>query len=211
MKRRRKYVKFTLVVYGGIGIAKFFRLNESIQASKLRVIGPDGGQLGILTREEALDKAKQLELDLVEIAANTDPPVVKITDFQKVRYAEKKKQEAAKRQSGAQLKELWFSPRIADHDLQVRLNKAEEFLKVGDKVKLTVRFKGREMAHPELGHQVLQKTLAHFGEQIQIEREQKFEGRNLSVIISKLKGGEKNAETKNEKINSEENQSNQQG
>lgn len=188
MKINGKHVKFTLVVYGGIDIAKFFRLNENIQASKLRVIGPEGLQLGILTKQEAMDKAKQLELDLVEIAPNSDPPVAKITDFQKVRYTEKKKAEAAKRQAGAQLKELWLSPRIADHDLGVRLDRAEEFLKDGDKVKLTVKFKGREMAHPELGQRVLQKTLDHFGKVIQIERESKFEGRNLSVIIAKSKG-----------------------
>ena len=146
----------------------------------------------------------------MEIAPNTNPPVAKITDFQKIRYEEKKKAEAAKRKSGSELKELWLSPRIADHDLGVRLKRADEFLKDGDKVKLTVKFKGREMAHQELGHRILDKALENFNDNIQIEREKRMEGRNLSIIISKGKGGG-NAETKNEQINNEEAQGNQQG
>ena len=125
---------------------------------------------------------------MIEVAPNADPPVARIVDFQKFRYQENKKAQAAKKSSGAQLKELWLSPRIAEHDLNVRLTRAEEFLKNGDKVKLTVKFKGREMAHPENGHAVIQKCLEYFGERIVIEREAKFEGRRLSVIIAKAKG-----------------------
>ncbi len=172
------------------------------------MIDPQGNQLGILGKAEALEKALEFELDLVEIAPNTDPPVAKIIDFKKLRYEENKKDHAAKRSSGSNLKELWLSPRIADHDLGVRLARADEFLKDGDKVKLTVRFKGREMAHPEIGHQVLQKALSHFGDTIGIERESKFEGRNLSVIISKGKGGNKNEQNENEKSSAEKNQNN---
>ncbi len=146
-------------------------------------------------------KAKQLGQDLIEIAPNADPPVAKIANFQKFRYEENKKERASKRDSSGGLKELWLSPRIADHDLKVRLDKTEEFLKNGHKVKLTVKFKGREMAHQEVGHRVLQEALALLGNKVSVEREPKFEGKKLSMIVGKSKGGvekdKQNAETKN--------------
>lgn len=160
--------------------------------------------MGILTRTEALEKAKALEQDLIEIAPNADPPVAKITDFQKFRYEESKKERASRKgSSGGELKELWLSPRIAEHDLKVRLNRTEEFLKEGHKVKLTVKFRGREMAHQELGFQVLQEALNLLGDKAAVEKEAKMEGRKLSMIVGKSKGGVKqegdqNAETKNE-------------
>jgi len=145
-----------------------------------------------------LEKAKELGLDLIEIAPNADPPVAKITDFQKFRYEENKKERASKKGASAgDLKELWLSPRIAEHDLNVRLARTEEFLKGGHKVKLTVKFKGREMAHQELGYKVLQEAINLLGEKAAIEREPKMEGRKLSMIVGKGKG-KQNAETKNE-------------
>jgi len=138
---------------------------------------------------------------LIEVATNADPPVARILDFQKFRYQENKKEQAAKKGSDAgELKELWLSPRIAEHDLQVRLKRADEFLKDGHKVKLTVKFKGREMAHPENGHQVLQKAMGYFGERILVERESKFEGRRLSIIIGRQKGGQ-HEQNENEQVN----------
>lgn len=120
----------------------------------------------------------------MEVAPNVSPPVARITDFEKFRYQEEKKEQAAKKHArDVALKEIWLSPRIAEHDLQVRLRKAEEFIEDGDKVKLTVKFKGREMAHPEIGQIVVKKALDHFGDRIMIERETKFEGRNLTTII----------------------------
>ncbi len=146
-------------------------------------------QLGILTRLEALQKAKELGVDLIEIAPNADPPVAKLANFQKFRYEEGKKERASKKgDSAGSLKELWLSPRIAEHDLKVRLNRTEEFLKAGHKVKLTVKFKGREMAHQELGHKVLQEALALLGDKAGVERPAKFEGRKLSMIVGKTKG-----------------------
>ena len=136
---------------------------------------------------------------MIEVAPNVDPPVARIVDFQKFRYQESKKEQASKKSSGGQLKELWLSPRIAEHDLLVRLTRADEFLKDGDKVKLTVKFKGREMAHPENGHAVIQKCLDYFGERIVVERETKFEGRRLSVIIAKSKGTA-HEQTENEQV-----------
>lgn len=182
-------------------MAKFYRLNDNIQASSLRVIDAEGNQLGVLARTEALEKAKALELDLIEIAPNADPPVARILDFQKFRYDENKKEKAAKKgSSDSGLKELWLSPRIMEHDLNVRLKRADEFLEDGHKVKLTVKFKGREMAHPETGHKVLQKALEHFGDKVAIERESKFEGRKLSMIIGKAKGIKHENENENAQV-----------
>lgn len=170
-------------------------------APKLRVIDSKGEQLGILTRIEALEKAKKLGQDLIEIAPAAEPPVAKIADFQKFRYEENKKERASRKgASVGGLKELWLSPRIAEHDLKVRLARTEEFLREGHKVKLTVKFKGREMAHPELGHQVLQEALNFLGDKASAEKEPKMEGRKLSMIVGKGRK-DKNAETENKQIN----------
>ena len=151
-----------------------------------------GEQLGVLTRMEALEKAKQQALDLIEIAPQASPPVAKIANFQKFRYDENKKARASKKGSAeGGLKELWLSPRIDDHDLLVRLKRTEEFLKKGHKVKLTVKFKGREMAHQDLGYRVLKEALALLGDKVAVDKDPKMEGRKLSMIVGKNKGGVK--------------------
>jgi len=152
--------------------------------------------LGVITRLEALEKAKELELDLIEIAAQADPPVARIFDFKKFRYEESKKDRGAKKGGEGGLKELWLSPRIEEHDLKVRLDRTREFLEEGYKVKLTVKFKGREMAHPDLGHRVLQEVMELLGDKAAIEGEPKFEGRRLSMIVTKIKGGKKDGQNK---------------
>ena len=152
-----------------------------------------------------MDRAKEEGLDLVEVAQNADPPVARIVDFKKLRYEEGKKEKPGKK-GGGDLKELWLSHRIADHDLNVRLKRTAEFFRDGHKVKLSVKFKGREMAHPEFGHQLLQKAIAHFGDTVEVEREAKFEGRKLSVIIARNKGGNKNAEDEDKQNNKQENE-----
>lgn len=125
---------------------------------------------------------------MVEVAPNAQPPVARIVDFEKFRYQESKKEAAARKNAQeVQVKEIWLSPRIEDHDLQTRLRRANEFLDKGNKVKLTVKFKGREMAHPEVGHRVVQEALTFLGERIRIERETRFEGRNLTTIIGPSK------------------------
>lgn len=147
-----------------------------------------------------MEKAKQLQMDLIEIASNANPPVAKIANFQKFRYEENKKERGSKKGGEGGLKELWLSPRIAEHDLKVRLNRTEEFLKDGYKVKLTVKFKGREMAHQDLGFRVLQKVLTLLGNKVAVDRDPKMEGRKLSMIVGKSKGGNKeeaNAKTEN--------------
>lgn len=174
------------------------------------MIDSKGNQLGILTRAEALEKAKEEQLDLIEIAPQADPPVARITNFQKFRYEESKKARASKKDPSGGLKELWLSPRIAEHDLGVRLHRTREFLDAGYKVKLTVKFKGREMAHQELGYKVLQEIVAQLGDGAAIEREPKFEGRKLSMIVTKLKGG-KDAKTENKQINTQEAKNNLKG
>jgi len=131
-----------------------------------------------------LKKAVEQEMDLVEVAPNVNPPVARIVDFEKFRYHEAKREAAARKHAqDVEIKEIWISPRIAEHDLQTRLKRVNEFLDDGNKVKLTVKFKGREMAHPEVGYQVVKQALAFLGERIHIERETKFEGRNLTTII----------------------------
>lgn len=184
---------------------KFYRINQHIQSPQLRVLDAQNEQIGLLTKQEALDKAREMELDLVEIAPNAQPPVAKIVDFQKFKYSENKKERAAKKgDSGGGVKELWFSPRIAEHDIKVRLNRVEEFLGEGYKVKLTVKFKGRELGHRELGYDVLNQVFKILEGKAEAENDPKFEGRNLSVVVVKSRGGKNSSEqTKDEKINTE--------
>lgn len=128
-----------------------------------------------------------------------------MVNFQKFRYEENKKNRASKKGSSeGGLKELWLSPRIAEHDLKVRLNRTEEFLKEGHKVKLTVKFRGREMAHQDLGYKVLQEALTLLGDKVTVDKEPKMEGRKLSMIVGKSKGGKKeNGQNEDQKINTE--------
>lgn len=184
MNLKLKYDKILRLIGGKKTIGKYFRINERIQAPQLRVIGSDGTQLGVISKEEALEKAKEAELDLVEVAPQVQPPVARIIDFEKFRYQEEKKEQAARKHAkDVALKEIWLSPRIAQHDLEVRLRKAEEFIEHGNRVKITVKFRGREMGHPETGHKVTTQALTMLGGKIHIERETKFEGRNLTTII----------------------------
>ena len=155
-----------------------------------------------------MGKAKQMGLDLIEIAPQADPPVARIVNFQKFRYEESKKERGSKKSGEGGLKELWLSPRIDEHDLKVRLNRTEEFLKKGYKVKLTVKFKGREMAHQDLGYKVLQEAMAFLGDKAGVDRDPKMEGRKLSMIVGKSKGGNKNEQNENQEITSKEGQNN---
>jgi translation initiation factor IF-3 len=157
------------------------------------VIDYQGNRLGLLTKDQALAKAQEMELDLVEIAPQAKPPVAKIVDFQKFRYEESKKEQAAKRNAKeVELKEIWLSPRIAEHDLETRLRRAEEFLSDGNKIQLRVKFKGREMAHLNIGFELLKRIFEKFGDRVLVEREPKVEGRSITAIIGKGKGGQKN-------------------
>jgi translation initiation factor IF-3 len=159
------------------------------------VIDDKGNKLGLLTKEEALKRAWDAKKDLVEIAPNAKPPVAKILEFQKFKYEESKREQAAKKHAKeVELKEIWLTPRIAEHDLQTRLNRVEQFLKDGDKIMFRVKFKGREMAHVEFGYNLLIKIFETLGNKIAIEREPKLEGRSITAIIGRSKGGPKKGE-----------------
>ena len=186
--------------------AKHYRVNLSVPLKDYRVIDAEGKMLGVINRDEALKIAQEQGLDLVEIASGVNPPIARILDFEKFRYEESKKEQAAKKNAkDVELKELWFTPRIADHDLQTRVRRVDDFLKDNNKVMLRVKFRGREMGHQEFGMQVLQKIFGVLGDKIQIEREPKFEGRSLTAIIGRSNGNKqkeesKDAETKNEEV-----------
>lgn len=141
---------------------------------------------------------------MVEIAPNVNPPVARILDFEKFRYEESKKEQAAKKRAkDVELKELWFTPRIAEHDLQTRLNRVTEFLEEGNKVFLRVKFKGREMAHTEFGFALLKKIFDQFGDKIAIERDPKLEGRSITAIIGRSKGSTAKANAEKAETNEE--------
>lgn len=180
---------------------KFYRINERIQAFEVRVLDNIGQQIGVMSRQEALQRAKDEELDLVEIAATAKPPVVKIIDFKKFLYQEsKKKQEEKKRAKPSETKEVRLGPFMGTHDLDVMVSRAKGFLEDGDKVRLVVRFTGRQMAHPEIGRGVLQKVIATLEDISKIEREPRMEGRQLITILSPDK---KHAKEKNQTISQE--------
>ncbi len=169
---------------------KFYRINERIFSSTLRVLESDGKQLGILSKFDALSKARELSLDLVEIAPNASPPVAKIIDFKKFLYQEeKKKKEEKKKSKTSETKELRLGPFMNEHDLMVVLRKARGFLEDGNKVKFVVKFAGRQITHPEFGERILEKTIEYLSDVSKIEREKHFEGRQLITILSAQKSG----------------------
>lgn len=162
-----------------------YRINDRIWAAQLRVLDSEGKQIGILSKQEALDKAKEQELDLVEIASQAVPPVAKIIDFNKFLYQEsKKKQEEKKKAKISETKEVRLGPFMSDNDLQVMVSRARGFLGDGDKVRIIVKYVGRQITHPEFGHQILQKMLAALEDISKVDRQPKLEGKQLITIIS---------------------------
>ena len=148
------------------------------------VIGADGEQLGVMAPEEGLKLAQQAELDLVEVAPQAKPPVCRIMDFSKYKYEqEKKEKEAKKKQHAIHIKEIRLKPKIGDHDYQVKLGFVKKFLERGDKVKVTLLFRGREMAHMELGTRILERLKADIAEVAQIEKPPLREGRAIIMIV----------------------------
>ncbi|RMH57227.1 MAG: translation initiation factor IF-3 [Candidatus Hydrogenedentota bacterium] len=161
------------------------RINEEIEARELRLVGPDSEQLGIVTREEALMKARATGLDLCEIAPNARPPVCKLMDFGKFRYDRQKKlREAKRRQKVIHVKEVKFSPMIDDHDFEIKVNHVLRFLEGGDKVKVTMTFRGRQVARPELGRQIIARLIERVNDKAQIDRPERREGNRLTVVLS---------------------------
>ena len=180
---------------------------------ELRVIDPQGKQIGILKKFEALEKARGLGMDLVEIAPTAKPPVARIIDFKKFLYQEeKKRREEKKKSKNSETKEIRLGPFMDDHDLETMVRRAREFLEGNDKVKLVVRFKGRQMGHPEFGHQVIGKAITSLSDISKVDKEAHFEGRQLISMLSpqkRKKNEEKQEEDK--EINSPQVQDNQNG
>ncbi|MBR5046107.1 translation initiation factor IF-3 [Candidatus Saccharibacteria bacterium] len=164
------------------------RINGEIRYPEVRVIGSNGEQLGIMSSRDAQLLARQQGVDLVEIAANANPPVVKIIDWGKFQY-QKMKEEAKNRKKArekqSELKQMKIGLKISDNDLNIKVRKMREFLDDGDRVKIMVIFRGREMAHKEIGQELLDKILKLIGDDIIVEGKMQFNGRNLSVGIRK--------------------------
>ena len=178
---------------------KFYRTNERIYATELRVLDPDGKQIGILSKYDALTKAKEMGLDLVEVAPKALPPVARIIDFKKFLYQEEKKRRDEKKKSkSSETKEVRLGPFMSDNDLMVMVNRARDFLSENNKVKLVVRFTGRQITHPEFGHKIVDKALENLSDISKVEKGKHFEGRQLIVMISPEKKGKN--EEKNEEI-----------
>jgi translation initiation factor IF-3 len=161
------------------------RINRQIRISPVRVIDVDGGQLGVLPVEEALALAQERGLDLVEVAATARPPVVKIMDYGKYKFEEAKAARAAKKkQHVILLKEVKYRPGIDDHDFDFKTRHAREFLQDGNKVKVTMMYRGRQMAHIDLGRDVLDRVAIELKDIGKIEQEPKLEGRNMSMVLA---------------------------
>lgn len=160
------------------------RVNEQIRVNKVRLIGAGGEQLGILNIREAQQAADDLGLDLVEISPNAEPPVCKILDYGKFKYEQQKKAaEARKKQKVVDVKEIKIRPTIEEHDYQVKLRNARRFLEEGDKVKVVLRFRGREMAHLDLGMEVLMRFKNDLSDVGKVEAEPKMEGRQAMMLM----------------------------
>lgn len=160
------------------------RINEAIRASELRVIGASGEQLGIMTRQEALKVAEEAGVDLVEISPSAKPPVAKVVDWGKYQYQKVKEQQKNRRSNKAvELKQMRFGMKIGTNDLEIKLRKIRGFLSEGHKVKILIFFRGREMAHRELGYDLITKVMAQLEEDAILEQKPVMAGRNLSIVI----------------------------
>ncbi|MDD4688595.1 MAG: translation initiation factor IF-3 [Eubacteriales bacterium] len=160
-------------------------INEEIRDKEVRLIGSDGEQLGVVSLSEAMERAIALNLDLVKIAPGAQPPACKIMDYGKYKFeAAKREKENRKNQKTVTLKEVRITPNIDDHDLETKLNNAAKFLKDGDKVKVTVRFRGREVKHSALGEKLLVRIEELIKDVGVVEKRPKLEGRNMFMIIA---------------------------
>ncbi len=149
------------------------------------MISEDGEQLGVVSIEVALEKAREVGLDLIEVGPNTKPPVCKILDYGKLKYEEKKKQQLSKKkQHVIKVKEIRLRPRIDDHDLMTKLNQGRKFLQDGAKLKVTLMFRGREMARVDLGKLVMEKVLEELSDVAEVEKDIPLEGRRMSMILN---------------------------
>lgn len=164
------------------------QINEKIRDPEVRVIGPEGEQIGIMSSRDAYNQACQMELDLVKISPNANPPVCKITDFGKYRYEQmKKEKESKKNQKQAELKEIRMTPNIDTNDLNTKISAGKKFLEKGHKLKVTLRFRGREMAHMNDAKPILDDFAEKLSDCSIVEKEAKVEGRNMSLVLAPKK------------------------
>jgi translation initiation factor IF-3 len=164
---------------------KYVRVNERIMAKTLRVIGPEGEQLGVFPRDIALKKAEEFYLDLVEVAPQANPPVCRIIDFSKYKYEQiKREKEVKKHQKQTQLKEVRIRPRIDSHDYEVKLKHIKEFLEKKHKVRVRMWFRGREIAHKDIGNRVIDKLLKDIEVVGRVDREPHMLGKTMVLILS---------------------------
>lgn len=164
---------------------KDVNVNWQIRAPEVRVIGHDGKQIGILPLKEAMKLAEEQGLDLVEVAPQATPPVCRIMNYGKYKYQQSKKiQEAKKHQTVIQVKEVKLRPRTEEHDLQFKLRHAKRFLSEGNKVKVSMLFRGREIAHPEMGKELLERIIAELKDLMVIEQAPRFEGRSMVMLLA---------------------------
>jgi translation initiation factor IF-3 len=161
------------------------RCNDQIRISPVRLIGPDNEQLGIVSVEEALQRASALDLDLVEVAPNVRPPVCRMMNYGKWKYNQKKQ---VKKHHEQQLKEVRLRPKTDSHDREIKLNRAIKFLKKGHKVQFTMVFRGRERAHRDIGFSTFQSIMELFGPRVKIERSPNVHGRFMTMVVAPVKG-----------------------
>jgi translation initiation factor IF-3 len=173
-----------IIIKGASSISKTNRLNNEIRATSLRVINEDGSQLGILSKQEALRLAEEQGLDLVEISPEANPPVAKILDWGKFNYQRTK--QLQKNKKGAktlEVKQMRFGLKISDHDLETKMKKVRGFLETGHKVKITAFFRGRELAHKDLGFKIADRVIADFGDTIVVDQQPQLAGKQLSFVV----------------------------
>ncbi len=160
-------------------------VNEAIRAREVRLIGPDGAQMGVVPLREALRIAQEADLDLVNVAPTAKPPVCRIMDYGKFKYEQAKKEKEARRnQKIIELKEVRFSSNIEEHDFQTKLRNVRKFIEDEDKVKCSIRFRGREITHAEIGQQVLERVATLCEDIAAVERKPKIEGRSMIMILT---------------------------
>jgi len=165
-------------------INKSIRINEAIRASNLRVIGQDGEQLGIMSRQEALKIAEDAGVDLVEISPNAEPPVAKVVDWGKFQYQKMKEQQKNRKNAKtSELKQMRFGLKIGSGDLEIKLRKIRSFLAAGHKVRIQIVYRGREMAHKELGYEMVDKLVTLLEDDAILEQKPQMAGRNLSIVV----------------------------
>jgi translation initiation factor IF-3 len=168
-----------------MAISKQQRVNEMIRAREVRVISPDGEQLGIMPANDALQLAEEKGLDLVEVAPDAKPPVCRIMDFGKYKYQQSKRlQQAKKKQKVISIKEIKLRPKTEEHDYQYKTKHIRRFLQDGHKAKVTIMFRGREMAHVDLGRRILDRIAVDLEEVGTVEQSPKQEGRNMTMVLS---------------------------